>query len=187
MAIKKGDVIKVKYEGKFEDGEVFDSTELNGGQPLKFQVGLQQIISGFDKSVVGKEVGEEYEIKIEPVDGYGPVVPDLVKQVPRDQFPAAEEPELGKQVVLRHPEGFQRMATITKVDDENITLDLNHPLAGKTLNFKIKVLETGLEPDPVDSCGCGCGHDHGEAKPDPVDACGCGCGDDHDNQNKGCC
>jgi len=179
MAIKKGDVIKVQYEGTFEDGEVFDSTKLNGGQPLKFQVGAQQIIPGFDTSVVGKEVGEEYNIKVAPTDAYGPVVPDLIKVVPREQFPTAEEPEVGKHVILRHPQGFQRMATLTKVTDEEITLDLNHPLAGKTLNFKIKVLETGLEPDPIEACGCGCGHDHDKAEP----AGGCG----SDGCGPGCC
>lgn len=176
MAIKKGDVIKVQYEGTFEDGKVFDSTKMNGGEPLKFQVGAQQLIPGFDMSVIGKEVGEEYQIKVDPSEGYGPVVPDLIKEVPRDQFPTAEEPEPGKMIVLRHPQGFERMATITKVTDDEITLDLNHPLAGKTLNFKIKVLETGLEPDPIEACGCGCGHDNGGSN----DGCGDGCGD-------GCC
>ena len=179
MAIKKGDVIKVQYEGTFEDGGVFDSTKLNGGVPLKFQVGSHQVILGFENSVVGKEVGEEYEIRITPTEAYGPVVPELIKVVPREEFPTAEEPEPGKHIILKHPQGFQRMATITKVTDEEITLDLNHPLAGKTLNFKIKVLETGLEPDPIEACGCGCGDDH--ESPDK----GCGC-DNVDCQDRGC-
>lgn len=162
MAIKKGDVIKVEYEGKLEDGTLFDSTE-KSGSPLKFQVGTGQLILGFDSAVVGKEVGDEFSIEIQPSEAYGEVDPSMSQVVSRSQFPPDLTPEPGMMLRLDGPNNTYSIAWIKKVDDEFVTIDLNHPLAGKMLNFKIKILETGLEPDPVDACGCGCDcgtHDH---------------------------
>ena len=160
MAIKEGDVIKVDYVGTLEDGTVFDSTKIEGGAPLKFQVGVGQLILGFDQAVLGKEVGEEFNITINPKEGYGNRDPMLVQTISRDQLPEGLNPEVGMMLGVGDPNGSHSMAWITKVDDEFITLDMNHPLAGKVLNFSIKILESGLEPDPPHACGCGCGHDH---------------------------
>jgi len=159
MGIQKGDIIRVEYTGTFDDGNIFDSTDLNGGEPLKFEVGASQIIQGFDDSVIGKEVGEEYTIKLQPSEAYGERTLELVKKVPRSILPPEEEPKIGKQVILSHPQGHFRYATITNITDEEVSLDLNHPLAGKILNFLIKIVETGCEPDPP-GCGCGCDHNH---------------------------
>lgn len=160
MAIKKGDIIKVEYEGTFDDGQVFDSTEMNGGKPLKFQVGCGQLISGFDDSVIGKEVGDEYKIRLEPADAYGDYKEGMTQSIPKSQFPKDKKPEEGMMLVLLGPNNQPVPATIKEVKDDVIDIDLNHPMAGKTLNFKIKILETGCEPDPQNACGCGCGHDH---------------------------
>ena len=142
MAIKKGDIIKVEYEGTLEDGDVFDSTEKNGGVPLKFEVGAKQLIPGFDDAVVGKEVGEEITVKIEPENAYGERKPDLTQKVPLDKFPLGDPPEPGKMLILMNQHGHQMFATIKEVGEEDATLDLNHPLAGKVLNFNIKIIET---------------------------------------------
>ena len=160
MAIKKGDIIKVNYEGTLEDGNVFDSTERNGGAPLKFEVGGGQLIPGFDEGVVGKEVGQEITINIPPENAYGPRNDQFFRKIPRSQLPERGTPELGKKLVLVDPQGRQTMAIISEVGEEEVTLDLNHPLTGKTLKFNIRILETGCEPDPPQACGCGCGHDH---------------------------
>jgi peptidylprolyl isomerase len=162
MAIKVGDVIRVDYEGTLEDGTVFDSTRKEGANPLKFEVGAGQLIFGFDQAVLGKEVGDEFNITIQPKDAYGNRDPMLVQTISREQLPKGLDPEPGMMVGIGDPNGTNSLAWITNVDDEFIKLDMNHPLAGKVLNFQIKILESGLEPDPPDACGCGCdcGHDH---------------------------
>jgi len=160
MAIQKGDIIKVEYEGRLEDGTIFDSTELNDGLPLKFEVGKGQLIKGFDNAVLGKEVGEEFEIDLQPNEAYGDFDPALAQTISREQFPEDIEPETGMMLRVDGPNNTYSIAWIKDVDDEFVMIDMNHPLAGKVLNFKIKILETGCEPDPPEVCDCGCGHEH---------------------------
>ena len=160
MAIKKGDIIKVAYEGRLEDRTIFDSTELQGGEPIKFEVGARMLIQGFDNSVIGKEVGDEFEIAINPSEGYGEIDPLLVQTISKDQLPEDLDPEEGMMLGVGDANGTHSMAWVKEIDDEFIKIDMNHPLAGKTLNFKIRILETGCEPDPphAHECGCGCEH-----------------------------
>jgi len=160
MAIKKGDIIKVAYEGRLEDRTIFDSTELQGGEPIKFEVGARMLIQGFDNSVIGKEVGDEFEINLSPSEGYGEIDPLLVQTISKDQLPDDLDPEVGMMLGVGDANGTHSIAWIKEINDEFITLDMNHPLAGKTLNFKIKILETGCELDPPDAheCGFGCEH-----------------------------
>jgi len=160
MAIQKGDIIKVEYEGRLEDGTIFDSTELNNGLPIKFEVGKGELISGFDEAVIGKEVGEEFEVTIHPNEAYGDFDPTLTHTIKIEQFPEDITPEPGMMLRVDGPNNTYSVAWIKAVDEENVTLDMNHPLAGKILSFKIKILETGCEPDPIEACGCGCGCDH---------------------------
>jgi len=134
-------VEKVEYEGKLENGDVFDSTQHGDhSHPLEFEVGAGQIIPGFENAVIGMEIGEEKEIKLQPQDAYGNPNPDLVQKVPRNQLPKVELKE-GTLLALTIENGAQIPATITEVTDEIVTIDLNSPLAGKILNFKIKVLD----------------------------------------------
>lgn len=162
MAIAKGDIIKVWYEGRLEDGTIFDSTELNQGELLKFEVGAGLLLKGFDNAVLGKEVGDEIDITLEPKEAYGEIDPLLVQTISRDQLPKDLEPEEGMMLGVGSENGAHSIAWVKEIDDEFITLDMNHPLAGKILNFKIRIVETGCEPDPEDhnNCSCGCGHDH---------------------------
>ena len=140
MPVKKGDKIKVEYEGRLEDGTVFDSSKTHGA-PLEFEVGGRKVIKGFDDGVLGMEVGEEKEIRIEPKDAYGDRNPELIKKVPKDQLPKEHELKPGMMLLMGMPNGAQLPVTITEVGDKEVTLDLNHPLAGKTLIFKVKVVE----------------------------------------------
>jgi peptidylprolyl isomerase len=160
MFIKKGDIIKVEYEGRLEDLTIFDSTELQGGIPMKFEVGAGLLIRGFDNAVVGKEVGDEFTINLKASEAYGEVDPDLIQIISRDQLPKDIDPEPGMMLNAFDANGAQSMIWIKEVDDEFVTLDMNHPMAGKTLIFKIKILETGCEPDTpgTNECGCGCEH-----------------------------
>ena len=142
MPVKKGDKIKVDYEGTLEDGTVFDSsTHGDHSHPLEFEVGSGQLIKGFDEGVIGMEKGEKKTIKLKSSEAYGDPKKELVKKFPREQLPKDQEPKEGMTLLIKSQDGNQLPAKITKVDDKEVEIDLNHPLAGKTLNFKIKVIE----------------------------------------------
>lgn len=141
MVVKKGDTVKVEYEGKFEDGTVFDSSSKHGGQPLEFEVGAGHVVKGFDDAVVGMEKGEEKEITIKPEEGYGELRDELKQKVPRTALPKEQEPKEGMILMVSSPDGRQMPVKIAAVDEETVTVDLNHPLAGKTLVFKIKIVD----------------------------------------------
>jgi len=138
MTIKKGDKVKVDYTGKLDDGTVFDTSD--GKQPLEFEVGAGMVIKGFDEAVVGMKKGEEKEIKLKPEDAYGEPKKDLLKKIPKEQLPKEPEPKAGMALMLSTPDGKQFPAKITEVGKDDVTIDLNHPLAGKNLNFKIKIV-----------------------------------------------
>lgn len=149
MAIKNGDKIKVNYTGMFDDGNVFDSSE--GKEPLEFVVGSGQLIKGFDTAVIGMEVGQEKKIKIRPVEAYGDINPELIQKIPRDKIPKEYDLNPGMVVGIGTPDGHQIPAKITEVNDQFVSIDLNHPLAGKTLNFNIKIVSVsqGIVNYPV--------------------------------------
>jgi len=157
MTVEKGNKIKVEYEGKYEDGTMFDSSKAHG-QPLEFVVGSGMVVAGFDNAVVGMNEGDEKEFTIEPAEAYGEKREELQQKVPRDMLPKEQEPKVGMVLMVGTPDGRQAPVKILSVDDESITIDLNHPLAGKKLTFKIKVIsiekgatsETG-ESDESDS------------------------------------
>ncbi len=136
---QQGDTVAVHYTGTLDNGEVFDSSR--GRDPLEFEVGSGQVIPGFDQAVEGLAVGESREVRIEPDDGYGQPRDDLIVDVDRSQFPEEVEPQVGQQVQVQVAPGQNRVATITGIDDESITLDLNHPLAGKALTFEVELVE----------------------------------------------
>jgi FKBP-type peptidyl-prolyl cis-trans isomerase 2 len=138
MPVKNGDKVKIEYEGTFDNGTVFDSSE-KCGAPLEFEVGAGQIIPGFENAVMGMEKGEEKEFKLDPSDAYGDRNPQLVQKIPKDQLP--KEVESGMMLVVGLPNGAQIPVKVTEVTDEWVTIDMNHPLAGENLNFKIKVVD----------------------------------------------
>ncbi len=160
--VKKGDKVKVEYTGKFSDGEVFDKSEGRG--PLKFEVGAGQVVPGFDKNIEGMEKDSEKTFTLKPEDAYGEVKAEMVQVVPRDKLPEKPEPEVGMMLIMKAPTGQQIPAKITKIEDGNVTIDVNHPLAGKELTFTVKVVgvndpedEKKEEECKDDSCGdCGC-------------------------------
>jgi FKBP-type peptidyl-prolyl cis-trans isomerase 2 len=138
--VKKGDKVKVHYTGTFDDGTVFDSSEKHG-QPLEFEVGSGQVIKGFDEAIMGMKKGEEKKIVIPAKEAYGEVRQDLLKKVPRQQLPQDQEPKVGMILAVGLPNGMQFPARIVAVTKDDVTIDLNHPLAGKTLHFKLKLAE----------------------------------------------
>lgn len=137
-----GQRVKVSYVGSFDDGEVFDSTESHGGEPLEFVVGDGRMIAGFDKAVRGMKVGETCTVALEPADAYGELNPDLVRTFKRTELGQLADqlaPLVGQSVVLQGPEGMQEV-TVKAADDETITIDFNSRMAGKRLHFEITLL-----------------------------------------------
>lgn len=136
---KAGDTVKIHYTGTLDDGTQFDSSA--GREPLEFELGSGQVIPGFDKAVEGMAVGEEKSVNIEPEDAYGPRHDQMVQEVPKDALPDDLEPEIGMGLQAQGPDGQLINLTVTEVADESITVDGNHPLAGKALNFAIELVE----------------------------------------------
>lgn len=136
--LQNGQTVDVHYTGRLEDGSVFDSSE--GREPLQFTLGAGQVIPGFEDAVRGLNIGESTETTIPPEQAYGQHNPEMVMQLPRNQFPPDMTPEVGMQVGLQSPQGQAIPATITVVEDEVVTLDANSPLAGKTLIFELTLV-----------------------------------------------
>ncbi len=135
--VKDGDTVKVHYTGTLEDGTVFDSSE--GRDPLEFTLGQGQLIAGFEKTVLGMTAGESRTVKIPAEEAYGPYRDEMVLAVSRSQFPPDMSPEPGLQLQVGENEGEGMLVTITEITDEEVTLDANHPLAGKDLSFTIQL------------------------------------------------
>ncbi len=136
---KKGDTVKVHYTGTLEDGTVFDSSLSR--EPLQFTIGEGRLIQGFEEAVEGMEVGESKTEKISADKAYGPHFKELVVKVDKSQLPPDMELEVGQRLEIRQDDGRTTPVTITEVTDENVTLDANHPLAGKDLIFHIELVE----------------------------------------------
>jgi len=139
MTAKNGDTVKVHYTGKLDDGQIFDSSD--GGDPLELQLGTGGIIDGFDAAVQGMSVGESREVRIPAVQAYGERIDEMVIPVNRDQLPKGMEPEIGQMLELVTPEGERAQLVITAFDEQTVTLDGNHPLAGYDLTFAIRLVE----------------------------------------------
>ncbi|MFH0875927.1 MAG: peptidylprolyl isomerase [archaeon] len=138
MAIKKGDTIKINYTGKFPDGHVFDSSE--GRTPLEFKAGTGMVIKGLDDEIIGMVKGDKKTITIPPEKAYGLKQDNLLAQVERSQFPQNLALEKGLKLSINPPGGMPFIAEIVDFDEKHITLDLNHPMAGKTLVFDIEIV-----------------------------------------------
>ena len=145
QAIKTGDTVRVDYTGKFENGEVFDTSEK--GAPFEFTVGEGRLIQGFEAAVVGMHEGEKKTVNISPDEGYGIRNDDLMFEIPQKNIPDDMELTVGKVIQLTNQSGQKIPGVISNIDDAVVTIDANHPLAGKKLVFDIAVVETGLETD----------------------------------------
>ena len=138
-AAKAGDTVRIHYTGTLEDGTQFDSSA--GRDPLEFALGSGQVIPGFDNAVDGMITGEKKSVTIPAEDAYGERQDALVHEVPRSQLPEDIEPEQGMQLQAQHENGQVMRFVVLSVEAETITLDGNHPLAGKALNFDIELVE----------------------------------------------
>ncbi|NNF98785.1 MAG: peptidylprolyl isomerase [Desulfobacteraceae bacterium] len=146
--------VSVSYTGTLQNGEVFDSSE--GRQPLEIQMGAGQLIKGFENALVGMSLNEKKTFTLDPEDAYGIKDDNLVREFAKSEIPSEMNPETGQQVALNTPDGQQIPAQIVGVDDEKVTVDMNHPLAGESLTFKIEVVGINEKPAQPQGCGCGC-------------------------------
>ncbi len=135
---QRGSTVQVHYTGKLADGSVFDSSQ--GSHPLEFTIGQGQMIPGFEQGVLGMAQGESKTIAIPATQAYGPHHSERVIQVDRGDMPAELSLEIGSQLQGNGPGGRQATFTVTALTDSQVTLDGNHPLAGKDLTFEIKLV-----------------------------------------------
>ncbi len=136
---KSGDTVRINYTGTLTDGTQFDSSQ--GREPLEFQVGSGQIISGLDREVEGMKVGDKQTVTVPAEEAYGAHDAAKVQKIPRDALPPELEPQQGMQLQAQTPQGGQVALIVTAVEEQEITVDANHPLAGKDLIFEIEMVE----------------------------------------------
>ena len=137
---KNGQTVSVHYTGTLSDGTEFDSSR-GRDTPLTFTIGSGQLIKGFDTAVTGMTVGEVKDISLAPTEAYGEVDDTRIQVLPKTGFPEGFPLNIGQRVMGQNEQGGQVVATIKSVsDDGNVTMDMNHPLAGQTLNFSIELL-----------------------------------------------
>jgi FKBP-type peptidyl-prolyl cis-trans isomerase 2 len=136
MGVKNGDTVKVHYVGKYESGEVFDSSLEK--EPLEFTVGNQQVIPGFEEGIIGMEVGEKKTINVPFDKAYGPFREELVFPVEKSKLP--EDISEGQYLEVHQPDGNNFVVRVSEIKDDTAYLDANHPLAGKNLVFEVELV-----------------------------------------------
>ncbi|WP_121065281.1 FKBP-type peptidyl-prolyl cis-trans isomerase [Chachezhania antarctica] len=136
---KPGDTLHLRYEGKLDDGTVFDSSE--GRDPLSFELGSGQIIPGLEAGVTGMEVGEKRTVRVEPSDAYGEHEPERLQAVDRENIPDHIPTDPGTQLQVQTQDGQSLNVVVAEVTEKEVILDANHPLAGKALTFDVELLE----------------------------------------------
>ena len=153
--IEQNSVVSVHYTGTFDDGKIFDSSE--GKDPLTFLVGHGQMITGFEQEMLGAEIGEKRQFTLTPDRAYGERTDAAIQQVPREQFPDGMSIEVGMVLGAQSDQGPVQFS-VASVDDDMVTVDFNHQMAGMTINFSVEVVDiTAPSQKDADGCGPGCG------------------------------
>jgi peptidylprolyl isomerase len=135
--IESGRTVQVHYKGTLADGTVFDSSE--GREPLQFETGAQSVIPGFEAAVVAMTVGETKTVTIPCADAYGESDQEMIGLVPRQSLPADLQPEIGMMLEMHTQDGSLPVQVVA-VDNDTVTLDANHPLAGEDLTFELTLV-----------------------------------------------
>jgi FKBP-type peptidyl-prolyl cis-trans isomerase SlyD len=157
IKIEDGMVVSMDYtlRADNEAGEVLDSSE--GRSPLQFMQGQGQVIPGLERELYGMRVGDEKSVTVEPAEGYGEEDPDAYSEVPREAFPADMQPEPGMALGVRDEAGNVYQAYVEEIRPDSIVLNFNHPLAGQTLHFKVRIAD--LRPATAEEQAHGHIHD----------------------------
>ena len=165
--------VVLEYELRDEDGAVVDSSTQEGGEPIVYVHGYGMIVPGLEVGVVGLKVGDEREVVVPPEAGFGEHDDELVLEVDRADFPRPAEVKVGDEMVAESPEGDEAIMRVLEVKADTVVVDANHPLAGKTLRYKVKVREIreGTEAEiaeaarAFDEAGYSQGDPHGDSDP----------------------
>ena len=136
---KTGDTVKVHYTGKFDDGDVFDTT--TNREPFQFTIGEDDVILGFQQAVIGMKPGDTKTERVTPKSAYGPYRSELVVEVDKTTITDDVEPDIGQRFRVSQPDGQKFDVIVKEVSESKVTLDANHPLAGKDLTFDIELIE----------------------------------------------
>ena len=159
MQIAENTAVSIHYTLTNDQGEVLDSS--NGGDALVYLHGSGNIISGLEAALLGKKVGDKFNVRIEPKDAYGEVAEDMVQIISKDMFEGIDQIEVGMQFHADVSYG-SGIVTVVNIDGDNVTIDGNHPLAGEALNFDVEIIEvrpaTKEELDHGHIHGAGCHH-----------------------------
>lgn len=156
MQIAANKAVSIDYTLTNDAGEVIDSSA--GGAPLLYLHGCGNIITGLEKALEGKQVGDELNVSLEPEDAYGEYSAELVAVLDRSMFEGVDELEVGMQFHASAPDGGMQIVTIRDIDGNDVTVDGNHPLAGQRLNFQVKIVQIrDASPEEIAH-----GHIHGE-------------------------
>lgn len=139
MKIENGKVVALDYVLKLDDGIVVDASEK--GNPLRYLHGHQNIIPGLESELNGLSLGDTKDVSVPPAEGYGEYENELIQRAPKDRFPEGSNFNLGDEVSAQDPEGNVRHGRITEINSDEVVVDFNHMLAGKTLNFSVTVGE----------------------------------------------
>ncbi|GAB0105019.1 peptidylprolyl isomerase [Nocardia sp. JMUB6875] len=139
MSIAADKVVSIEYTLTDDDGEVLDTSV--GDEPLVYLHGAENIVEGLEKALDGKQPGDEIEVVVEPEEGYGDYLVELVSTVDRAAFDGVDELEVGMEFEAEAPDGESQIVVVRAVDGDEVTIDANHPLAGQRLHFKVKVID----------------------------------------------
>lgn len=136
---RDGDTVKVHYTGRLENGRVFGTSK--GGQPLEVKIGTGRLIPDFEKSIIDMKIGETKTITVPPEEAYGRKWEEFMVDVKKSDFPDNITPGVGKELQVRLEDDRLMDVTITAINEDTVTLDVNHPLAGETLVFEVELVE----------------------------------------------
>jgi len=137
-AVQNGSTVSVEYTLSDEKGKVIESNK--GKEPLKYTHGQNQMISGFEKELAGMKVGGQKRFRLKPEDGYGPVDPKAFREVPKAELPP-EALKVGTTLIAKDAQGLTAQVKVHQIREKTVVMDMNHPLAGKTLVYDVKVLD----------------------------------------------
>ncbi len=178
MKVAQNKMVSVDYKLTV-DGNVADMSQ--PGQPLQFICGTGMLLPKFEEAIMDKEPGESVSFTLEAKDGYGEVIPEAIVELPKTVFMmdgkiAEEILFVGSQIPMATAEGQHMMGVVKEVKEETVMMDFNHPMAGKTLNFEVTVVEVrDVQPEDLASQGCGCGSCGGDCgEHECGDGCDCG-------------
>lgn len=145
--VKNGDKVKVHYHGRLRNGETFDTSQ--GREPLEFTVGSGQVIKGFDQGVMGMQPGDKKTVEIGVADAYGEKDQEAIFEVPKSSFPPDIKPEPGMQLMMNNGAGQSFQVLVADVQEDNVILDANPPLAGQDLIFDLELVSIEAPPSKI--------------------------------------